>query len=135
MGSYISSYDEHNVERITYYILHKFPYSQYGFISSLGDLRNIRFKKNKNNVYKIIYYKNNSEYCYYAFEIMFFSETQQIRTWKYVLKDDVITVDEFPSYFKHHLHRNPTYKDWGKFFDLDLTKSQFIFKNSFFELF
>ena len=135
MGSYISSDDENNVEKITYYVLCNFPYSEHGMISSLDDMENIKFKKNSNNVYKISYFKNNVERCYYAFEITFFTKERKVQAWKYVLKKDVVTLEEFPSYLKHYLRRNPTYKDWGKFFDLDLTKSQFIFKNSFFELF
>lgn len=135
MGSYFSLIDECIEEKIIHHVLYNFSASEHGFISSLDGIKNIKFKKNSNNVYEIHYFKNNEKHCFYAFGTTFFPETEKVEGWKYVLRNDTITVEEFPFYFKYYLHKDPTYKDWGKFFDLDFTKCKFILKNNFFETF
>lgn len=135
MGSYCSTFNQTDIENITYYILKNFPDSKSGSVSFLGDIKEMSFKKNSSMVYRVNYTQGEKKHCFYAFEITITDGVDEQKYWKYVLKNDVITIEEFEYYLKYYFNRRSTYKDWAKFFDLDITKSQFILKKSFFENF
>lgn len=135
MSYYCSTFNQTDIENITYYILKNFPDSKSGSVSFLGDIKEMSFKKNSSMVYRINYTQGEQKHCFYAFEITITDGVDEQKYWKYVLKNDVITIEEFEYCLKYYFNRRSTYKDWAKFFVLDITKSQFIFKKKFFENF